>query len=112
MTPEELGQLRQVYETAITKTGLARETYLDQECEGRAEFRKQVEQLIDARNHVPAWLDEPAAGPAIQLASPAPPMQGRQLSGYTLTREIGRGGHGFSLFGRTIRWSLPETGSD
>ena len=64
MTPEELGQLRQVYETAITITGRARETYLDRECQGQAEFRAQVERLIEAHNRVPPWLDEPAAGPA------------------------------------------------
>src|ERR1044072_4737396 len=94
MTPEELGQIRQVYETAITITGAERETYLDRECQCQAEFRAQVERLIEAHNRVPVWLDEPAVGPAPPVAEPALPLQGRRLGGYTLIREIGRGGMG------------------
>ncbi len=98
MTSEELSRIREIYEQALPMTGSAREAYLDRECHGHAEIREEVERLLKARDNVPTWLGRPAAGfaPAAGAAQPfvAPKMEGRHLSGYTLIREIGRGGMG------------------
>ena len=98
MTSEELSRIREIYEQAVPMSGSAREAYLDRECHGHAEIREEVERLLKARDNVPTWLDRPAAGfaPAAGAAQPfvAPKMEGRHLSGYTLIREIGRGGMG------------------
>ena len=91
MTPDELGRIRQIYEEALVLSGTNREAYLDRECHNK-QIRSEVERLLNAHQHVPAWLDEPPLGSAKPLIVAG--LQGRQLSGYTLIREIGRGGMG------------------
>ncbi|HYP12471.1 MAG TPA: serine/threonine-protein kinase [Bryobacteraceae bacterium] len=93
MKPEEFAKLRQIYETALALTGTAQQLFLDRECEGSPAMRENVRRLIDAHAHVPSWLHQPAMG-TIQLKSPVPEMEGRQVGGYTLVSPIGQGGMG------------------
>jgi hypothetical protein len=98
MTPEKLSQIRKLYEAALSQQPSERDAYLDLECQGDGEIRAEVERLLAAREHVPDWLGQPMLGqayPAFETPPVAVPrMEGRRLSGYTLLREIGRGGMG------------------
>jgi len=95
MTPDELSRIREIYERAVSMHGPGRDAFLDEECHGNDELRREVERLLQAREHVPTWLDQPLIGSLRQfVAQPLPNMKGRRLSGYTLIREIGRGGMG------------------
>ena len=97
MTPEYLSRIRAIYEAAIVKDAGDRTMILEQECQGDEAVRRDVELLLAARERVPAWLNEPLLAPAPTFASQAdslPRMDGRELSGYKLIREIGRGGMG------------------
>jgi eukaryotic-like serine/threonine-protein kinase len=95
MTPEELSRIREIYESALAMSGSSRDAILDRECHGNQEMRREVERLLKAREHVPAWLDQPLVAAARAFVELEPPkMEGRRLSGYTLIREIGRGGMG------------------
>jgi serine/threonine protein kinase len=98
MTPERLGRIRTIYETAWEMEAADRETLLQRECQDDADLRKEVEHLLGAREHLPEWLAGPLlapAGPVFDaMAKAAPGMEGRQLRGYKLIREIGRGGMG------------------
>ena len=76
-------------------SGSAREDYLGRVCQDNPGLRAEVERLLKAQGHVPTWLDRPALGAATAWAALDPPkLDGRSLSGYTLIREIGRGGMG------------------
>lgn len=95
MTPEKLSRIREIYEQALSISGPVRDEYLSAECHDDEETRQEVERLLQARPKIPAWLDQPVAGPARPFVAPEfPKMEGRRLSGYTLTRELGRGGMG------------------
>src|SRR4051794_23661061 len=95
MTPEELSRVRSIYEQALPLSGSAREECIDRECQGDPEIRADVERLLIARDHIPSWIERPAWGAAKPFAAFDPPkLEGRNLSGYTLIREIGRGGMG------------------
>src|SRR5436853_7392308 len=95
MTPEQLNRIREVYESALATSGSKRDRSLDRECLGNEEMRREVERLLEAREHVPAWLDRPLVAAARTFVErESPRMEGRRLSGYTLVREIGRGGMG------------------
>jgi eukaryotic-like serine/threonine-protein kinase len=95
MTPEELSRIRRIYEQALPMSGPAREDYVRRECQEEDGIRVEVERLLKAHDHVPDWLDRPALGAAREFATfDRPTLEGRNLSGYTLIREIGRGGMG------------------
>ncbi len=102
MTPEYLSRIRAIYEAALAKDVVARAAFLAQECRGDEAIRREVDLLLAARQRTPDWLNEPLLAPApgrlaAMLKSPAdllPRMEGRELSGYKLVREIGRGGMG------------------
>lgn len=95
MTPEELGRIRRIYEQALPMSGSAREDYLARECRDDASIRKEVERLLKAHGNIPSWIERPVLGAATASAAFDPPkLDGRTLSGYTLVREIGRGGMG------------------
>jgi eukaryotic-like serine/threonine-protein kinase len=98
MTPERLRRIRAVYEAALERDPAAREALLEVECRADGDLRREVERLLGAREHLPEWLAGPLLGPAgpifDAMAKTTPGMEGRQLRGYELIREIGRGGMG------------------
>ncbi len=98
MTPEKLAYIRKIYEGAVEQNPTERAAYLDLHCRGDREVRAEVERFLTAREHVPDWLGHPLLGslrPDIEtLPVGLPGMDGRRLGGYTLIREIGRGGMG------------------
>lgn len=95
MTPEEFAVVRQVYEAALPLRGSDRERFLEQACRGGEWIREEVDRLLRSRDGAPSWLEHPALGVARPFTSPAPPqMVGRRCGGYTLIRELGRGGMG------------------
>src|SRR3982751_3636413 len=59
MTPEELNRIREIYEGALAMSGSDRDTFVERECHGHEEIRREVERLLKAREHIPAWLDQP-----------------------------------------------------
>ncbi|HTS30051.1 MAG TPA: serine/threonine-protein kinase [Bryobacteraceae bacterium] len=98
MTPERLRRIRDVFEAALEMGPEAREAFLERECQADGDLRKEVERLLGVREHLPEWLAGPLLGPAgpvlDAMAKAAPGMEGRDLRGYELIREIGRGGMG------------------
>jgi serine/threonine protein kinase len=70
MTPEFLGKVRTIYESALANDATSRTAFLERECQGDETLRREVDRLL------------------------LPRMEGRTLSGYTLIRQIGRGGMG------------------
>ncbi|MEP6539230.1 MAG: serine/threonine-protein kinase, partial [Bryobacteraceae bacterium] len=95
MTPEELSRIRKIYEQALTMNGAAREVYLTGECRDAETIRAEIERLLKAHDNIPDWLNRPVLGAERTFAAFDPPkLEGRTLSGYTLMREVGRGGMG------------------
>jgi eukaryotic-like serine/threonine-protein kinase len=95
MTPEELGRIRAIYEQILPMNESEREAYIRRECPDEENIRAEIERLLKAHGDVPDWLERPILGAIGEFATFAPPkLEGRRLSGYTLIREIGRGGMG------------------
>jgi serine/threonine protein kinase len=95
MTPEDLGKIRKIFEEALTLRGSEREAFLERECHADDAVRDEVGRLLKSRDNAPAWLDRPALGAAKPFLNlELPKMEGRRFGGYTLIREIGRGGAG------------------
>jgi serine/threonine protein kinase len=95
MTPEEFSHIREIFEKAILLGEGEQRVFLERQTEGRPEIRSEVEKLLRGRKRIPSWLDQPVIGSSVSPAQlEAPDITGRRLSGYTLLREIGRGGMG------------------
>ena len=95
MTPEELSRIRRIYEQALPLSGPVREDYIRRECKDEDGIRVEVERLLQAHDNIPEWLDRPALAAANEfIPLDRLTLEGRNLSGYTLIREIGRGGMG------------------
>ena len=95
MTPEELSLIRRIYEEALPMDGASQDAFIRRECQGRGDLEAEVHRLIRARGNVPAWLDQPVLGTShASSVHESPKLEGRVIGGYTLTRELGRGGMG------------------
>ena len=91
MTPQRLKQIRAIFEATLDYKADERDSFLTNECAGDRDLEQQVRSLMDGRDRAPAWLAQPVWRAAPQ---PVQGMEGRELSGYRLTREIGSGGMG------------------
>ncbi len=122
MTPEELSRIRKIYEQALPISGADREAYLREACQDEKNIREEIERLLNAHDKIPEWLDRPVLGAERTFATFDPPkLEGRSLSGYTLMREVGRGGMGSVFLAErsdqtfhrkvAIKLILPPTGS-
>ena len=95
MTPEELSLIRRIYEEALPMDGASQDAFIRRECQGREDLQVEIHRLIRAHGNLPAWLDQPVLGIPLAFGAHEPPqLEGRVIGGYTLTRELGRGGMG------------------
>jgi serine/threonine protein kinase len=98
MTAERFSRIRRIYETAIEMNAVEREEFINGECAQDVDLREEVERLITVRENLPQWLADPALGPVgpvlEEIAHAARSMEGRDLRGYKVIRQIGAGGMG------------------
>jgi serine/threonine protein kinase len=95
VTSEQFSRIRSIYERALPMSSADRAAFLNRECQGGEEVREQVESLLRGHDNAPVWLEQPVLGVSKAFVAPEPPtMEGRRFGGYTLIREIGRGGAG------------------
>ena len=98
MTPERLSRIRAIYEAAIEMAPAARKSFVNRECGTDQDLQNEVVRLLTVRDNLPQWLADPALGPVgpvlEEIANAARSMEGRELRGYRVIREIGHGGMG------------------
>ena len=80
MTPERFRRIRAIYEEAVDAPLAAREGLLDRECQGDRDIRKDVEELLGARERVPEWLAGPLHGPARAAVGDGDPTPGSAIT--------------------------------
>lgn len=87
MSPERWQRLEELFHAAESLRGVERSNFLDRECAGDEQLRKEVEALIASSET--GILQEAVARAARNLEAPA-----EALGNYKILREIGEGGMG------------------
>src|SRR5262249_1266222 len=104
MSPERWQQIGRILKGALERAGKGRASYLQQECAGDYELRREVEALlssneqagsfIEAMPSTVAGLTEPASTVGSTLHHTADPFLGRIVSNYRLEERLAPGGTG------------------
>jgi tetratricopeptide (TPR) repeat protein/aminoglycoside phosphotransferase (APT) family kinase protein len=92
MTPDRRERLKEILSVAMKLDGDARERYIDANCGGDGEMRRETDELIAAWCREDDFLEEPLF--RVPEAFVPESMEGRRLGPYRLVRRIGRGGMG------------------
>src|SRR5262249_4328264 len=89
-------KLRELFSKALEcRTAGERAAFLDQACQGDAELRARLEELVQAHGEAGSFLQEPSASQGAPVD--APPVQeqpGTVIGPYKLLEQIGEGGMG------------------
>ena len=83
-------RLKQILSRALECESAARAAFLDQNCLGDDEMRRELEELIAASETADDFLENPLF--RVPAGPPPEAMAGRRLGQYRLVRRIGRGG--------------------
>src|SRR5215472_15105613 len=96
MTPEQWKKIDELVRATLELRPADRPAFLDSECKGDADLRREVESLIAYQEDASSFLQSPAIKDAAVLmaAAQSPAFEGRTISHYHLTRKIGEGGMG------------------
>jgi serine/threonine protein kinase len=96
MSPEQWGQLKELFRVAIEHEPLQRAAYLDQACADDPALRAEIESLLASHDDAEAFIETPAFASTLKeiIESTAGQVEGRRIGSYQLIREIGRGGMG------------------
>jgi serine/threonine protein kinase len=96
MSPEQWGQLKELFRVAVEHEPPQRAAYLDEACAGEPALREEIESLLASHDDAETFIETPAFVGSIKSIIESPPEQieGRRIGSYQLLREIGRGGMG------------------
>ena len=100
MTPERWKRIDDLVERALELAPAQRPAFLDSACGGEADLRREVESLIGYQPQASTFLQSPAIQEAAVLMADAQVagIEGRTISHYRLTRQLGAGGMGEVYF--------------
>jgi serine/threonine protein kinase/Tol biopolymer transport system component len=96
MTPQRYKKINELFRSALEQAPDQRAAFLDRECGGDVELRREVESLISTHEQTGSFIDSPAFEAAASLLTntQSMPLAGQQISSYNILSLLGRGGMG------------------
>src|SRR5262245_47390269 len=98
MTPEQYERVGELFHAAMELAPEARPDFLLRACAGDDELRREVESLLQAREHSGGFISGRVSGVVAEMAarqkkpSPTPSLIGQSLSHYKVLSLLGAGG--------------------
>jgi eukaryotic-like serine/threonine-protein kinase len=106
VTPEQYQRVGQIYHQALEFEYGQRAAFLDRECEGDEELRREIESLIAAHEQPETFLNAPAVEVlAKQLAEEKPLSINQRIGHYRVISMLGKGGMGEVYLAQDTRLS-------
>lgn len=90
MNPQRWAKITQLCNEALSYNGIARHRFLEQQCEGDLELRKEVESLIASYESDPDFLNDPVT----EISEVESEIAERYVGQYRLVKPLGQGGMG------------------
>src|SRR5499426_1701291 len=88
-------EINRIYDAALGLTKEARPAFLERNCQGDEELRREVESLLAYDQQAQQFIDRPALQLAAEKLSNEPPsLIGRKLGPYQIQVALGAGGMG------------------
>jgi serine/threonine protein kinase/Tol biopolymer transport system component len=96
MTPERWQQIKEIFNSALERTGSDRSNFLDRVCAGDESLRHEVESLLSSHEKEGRFIDAPAYEVAAGVLVDGQSMiaSGQSLGSYRVLSILGRGGMG------------------
>jgi serine/threonine-protein kinase len=96
MKPERWQQIDQILEAALERDRNEWAAFLDQECAGDEELRREVESLLRAHEQAGSFIEKlpPEAAGELLPEHQSESLIGKQVASYRIERLLGRGGMG------------------
>jgi eukaryotic-like serine/threonine-protein kinase len=95
MASDRWEQISRIYDAALDVAEEERPAFLERNCQGDQELRREVESLLAYDKQAQGFIDRPAmAMTAEKLAGEPPSLIGRQLGHYQIVSVLGAGGMG------------------
>ena len=91
---ERWGQVQRVLDGALALPADDVAAFLDRECAGDPELRREVEELLESCERAEGFLEHPPVRLAAALVNERSSPAGRRIGPYLVTGEAGRGGMG------------------
>jgi Tol biopolymer transport system component/serine/threonine protein kinase len=95
MTPERYEQIGELYHAALDIEASERAAFLERECGGDENLRREVESLIESHEQSENFIATPALSVAAEmLAQESGSLKGQMVARYRVLSQIGAGGMG------------------
>ncbi len=94
MNASTWAQVKDIFSHVVGLDAVEQRAFLDENCNGDAGLRQEVEALLRSNNEAENFIEEPAFTVADALPADPEPTIDKVIGHYRIVREIGRGGMG------------------
>lgn len=93
--PQRWQRVKEIFEGALSRQGVERDSFLDEACDGDTHVREEVESLLRSYEVAGSFMESPAVAQAADdLAADEKLTPGQRIKHYQIVNLIGEGGMG------------------